>query len=76
VTVVAAAQFWVPARAEVYADLIEAAFDLHRGLLYAQLRWPFPENPKAEPQLGRLLTTYLVRGLDTAYPSFTPPGQT
>ena len=32
--------WWVPRRAEVFADLVDAAFDLHRGGLYEQMRWP------------------------------------
>jgi hypothetical protein len=62
---------WVPDRAEVYADLVEAAFDLHRGALYTQLRWPMPENPQDERAKGRGLTTYLLRGTSGSQPSFT-----
>ena len=73
--VVAAAAYllWVPDRAEVYADLVEAAFDLHRGALYAQVRWPMPDNPQDERAKGRQLTTYLLRGLSGTNPSFTSP---
>jgi hypothetical protein len=67
----AAAWVWVPARAEVFADLVEAAFDLHRGALYRQLRWPLPANPAEERASGRLLTQYLVRGLSGTTPSFS-----
>ena len=67
----AAAWVWVPARAEVFADLVEAAFDLHRGALYRQLRWPLPVNPAEEPASGRRLTQYLIRGLSGTTPTFT-----
>ncbi|MFE2264925.1 hypothetical protein [Streptomyces griseosporeus] len=68
---VAAVYVWVPARAEVFADLLEAAFDLHRGALYTQLRWPLPANPAEERVTGRRVTTYLLRGLDGTTPTFT-----
>ena len=42
----AAVLWWVPARAEVFADLVEGAFDLYRTTLYQQLRWPVPSNPR------------------------------
>lgn len=73
--VVAAAAYWlwVPDRAEVYADLVEATFDLHRGALYSQLRWPMPDNPQDERAMGRQLTAYLMRGTSGTKPSFTSP---
>ncbi|MFI9248711.1 hypothetical protein [Streptomyces sp. NPDC053069] len=67
----AAAFLWVPVRAEVFADLLEASFDLHRGALYAQLRWPLPANPAEERVTGRTVTSYLLRGLDGTSPTFT-----
>ncbi|WP_171172131.1 hypothetical protein [Streptomyces sp. I05A-00742] len=63
---------WLPARAETYADLVEAAFDLHRATLYRQLRWPLPTDPRDEYTQGRRVTTYLVRGLRGTDPVFTP----
>jgi hypothetical protein len=63
--------FWVPARAEVFGDLVEAAYDLHRTALYAQLRWPLPTNPKEERDQGELLTSYLWRGSHAIDPKFT-----
>ncbi|MEU9987687.1 hypothetical protein ACFZCP_29060 [Streptomyces sp. NPDC007971] len=69
---VAALAGWVPERAETYADLVEASFDLHRGALYGQLRWPLPGNPQDERVQGRRVTTYLVRGLSGSTPPFTP----
>ena len=66
-----AAWVWVPARAEVFADLVEAAFDLHRSTLYQKLRWPLPGNPAEERTSGRRLTQYLMRGLSGTTPAFT-----
>jgi hypothetical protein len=66
-----AAFAWAPANAEVFADLVDASFDLHRGALYTQLRWPLPANPADERAKGRRITTYLLRGLDGASPTFT-----
>jgi hypothetical protein len=65
--------FVVPARAQVFGDLIEAAYDQHRTALYTQLRWPPPTNPADERTQGRLLTEYLWRGSDDTTPTFTPP---
>jgi hypothetical protein len=72
---VGAVLVWVPARAEVFADLVEASFDLYRGALYTQLRWPLPGNPAEERVTGRRVTTYLMRGLTGNTPTFTaePP---
>jgi hypothetical protein len=71
---VAAASYWlwVPGRTEVYADLVEAAFDLHRLSLYRQLRWPLPADPQDERVRGRQLTAYLLRGASGTTPSFSP----
>ncbi|WP_370418032.1 hypothetical protein AB8O64_04855 [Streptomyces sp. QH1-20] len=65
--------FLLPARARSFADVVEAAIDLHRIDLYKQLRWPLPGDPVAERASGRLLTKYLVRGIGTPEPAFTPP---
>jgi hypothetical protein len=70
---VTAVLWWVPVRAEVFADLIEAAVELYRVALYRQLRWPLPENPAAERGRGEALTKYLERGSDKPDPDFTPP---
>ncbi|HLM89368.1 MAG TPA: hypothetical protein VK284_10115 [Streptosporangiaceae bacterium] len=64
---------WAPPRAEIFADLIEAAYDLHRTALYQQLRWPYPTNPKQEHRQGQQLTAYLWRGSEDPDPTFTPP---
>ncbi|MEV0903111.1 hypothetical protein [Actinoplanes sp. NPDC049802] len=63
---------WIPHHAARYADLLEAAFDMHRTLLYTRLRWPLPGNPDAERDAGAALTNYLVRGLAGNQPTFTP----
>ncbi len=70
-----AVRWWVPARAEVFGDLLDSAFDLHRCALYQQLRWPLPENPHQETGehgTGAALTQYLWRGSDDTAPHFTP----
>jgi hypothetical protein len=69
----AALYWWIPSRAEVFADLVESAYDLYRVELYRQLRWPLPANPADEVELGQRLTRYLVRGSDKPYPEFTAP---
>ena len=63
---------WLPGRAEVYADLVQAAVDLYRRALYDQVRWPAPLNPADERVSGRLLSTYLARGLSGGRPEFRP----
>lgn len=63
--------FWLPPRLEAYADLLEASFDVHRHLLYEAVRWPLPGKPAEEPELGRELGTYLLRGSDAEWPTFT-----
>ncbi|MEU8777323.1 hypothetical protein [Streptomyces sp. NPDC048606] len=64
-------RWWLPGRAVVYADLLEAGVDLHRHLLYRRLRWPVPTDPDDERRAGARLTTYLVRGLAGTDPTFT-----
>jgi hypothetical protein len=64
---------WVPSRAEVFADLVDGAYDLYRTALYQQLRWPLPATPADEIASGRELTLYLVGGSEKAHPVFTPP---
>jgi hypothetical protein len=67
--------------ARVYADLVEAAFDLHRPALYQALRLRPPAEPAGEPASGRQLTTYLWEGyapatvtFDETMTSSTTPG--
>jgi hypothetical protein len=62
-----------PARAQIFGELIEAAYDLHRIAIYQQLRWPLPVNPQQEHHSGAQLTTYLRRGSDSTAPVFTTP---
>ncbi|MEU1824180.1 hypothetical protein ABZ502_17355 [Streptomyces abikoensis] len=69
-TVAGAWWLWLPGRAEAYADLVQATVDVHRRTLYDQLRWPLPLNPADEPPQGRLLSTYLARGLSRDQPQF------
>ena len=65
----AAAVWWVPARAEVFADLVEGAYDLYRSALYQHLRWPLPDTPAGERRTGSDLARYLVRGSISPTPS-------
>lgn len=60
--VVGAIAFWLPSSAETFGDLLEACYDLYRGSLYEQLRWPLPANPSEERAVGKALTEYLWRG--------------
>jgi hypothetical protein len=67
----AAVWFWIPGRAETFGDLVDAAFDVHRTLLYRHLRWPLPTDPRDERVRGEALTAYLWRGSDDPEPTFT-----
>lgn len=58
--------------AEVYGDLLEAAFDLHRTKLYEILRLPLPTTT-AEQTQGRALTEYLLRGPPDDPVAFSQP---
>ena len=71
VVVLAMYLYWIPDRAAVFADLLESAFDIHRSLLYRSQRWPLPENPRDEHASGEQITSYLMRGMDGATPTFT-----
>ena len=53
---------WLLRAAQVYGDLLVAAFDLYRPTLYETLRLPLPEDSASEKQLGEQLTLYLFRG--------------
>jgi hypothetical protein len=63
----------LPGRVQVFGDLIESAYDLYRGALYRQLRWPLPASPGQERFQGQQLTAYLWRGSDQPTPTFVPP---
>jgi hypothetical protein len=73
--VIVAYRFWLVSRAIAFADLLDAAFDLYRRLLYEQLHWPLPANPVKEREAGAQLTEYLWRGSAgmSPSPSSTPP---
>jgi hypothetical protein len=59
--------------AEVYADLLESVYDVHRMVLYQALRWPLPDNPETEWQSGQQVSNYLWRGSRQNQPTFTDP---
>jgi hypothetical protein len=50
---------------DVYGQLLDATFDVHRHLLYQALHWQFPENPAEERKRGAEMTQYLWRGADS-----------
>lgn len=62
--------------AAVYVDLLEAAFDVHRNLLYQSLRVKLPESPTKESKDGKKLTQYLWREPDALMPDFYDPPTT
>lgn len=55
------AYYWVLSTARTYGELIEAAFDIYRHLLYEALRCKIP-HPTEEKQVGQKLTNYLLTG--------------
>ena len=48
--------------AGIYAELLRAAFDLHRFELYRSMHWELPADPLDEQAYGETLTAYLHRG--------------
>jgi hypothetical protein len=54
---------WALSAAQVYVDLLEAAFDLYRFSLYGAVHFPPPENTSVEVEKGIQLTTYLYYGM-------------
>lgn len=72
-TAAAAVLLITPSRAEVYGQLVDAAFDVHRTVLYEHLRWPLPKHPRDELAHGAVLTSYLSGGSDAVHPRFTLP---
>lgn len=64
--------FVVP-RAQVFAQLVRATFDINRLALYASLRFPSPVDPDAELKAGAAVTDYLWRGFAPLGFAFTPP---
>lgn len=57
--VVAYLATWAPA--EVYADLVRAAYDVYRARLYQALQRQMPADPAAEWAAGDNLTEFLFR---------------
>jgi hypothetical protein len=49
--------------AEVYGDLVFAAFTLYRVRLYRAMRWVAPISPHDERAYGEQLSLYLFRGI-------------
>ena len=71
-TVCLAAWFgWIPARARVFADLVEAAYDLHRLDLYKAVGVQPPATREDEPAAGRALTELVLRGTGGGKPAHT-----
>lgn len=68
--VAAGGYFWLLGRAEVFGELVESAFDLHRRSLYDAVGWPRPANPAEEQDLGRALSEYLWWGSVAETPTF------
>ena len=56
--------------AQVYGDLLKAAFDLYRFQLYESLHWPKPTTPDDERVSGESLTGYLWHGSIHDFPKF------
>jgi hypothetical protein len=56
------AYHWALAAASTYGEMLEAAFDIHRHLLYQSIRWNLPPDPSVERQVGEALTKYLQSG--------------
>jgi hypothetical protein len=54
-----------------YGDLVESCYDMHRGKLYAALRFGKPASPAAERSAGQSLSTYLRSGSVSGTP-FSP----
>jgi hypothetical protein len=67
------AYYWILDTAEVYGDLIESAFDLHRTTLYQSLRLRLPTNSQEEQTIGLQVTDYLFRGPPHIPLELTPP---
>lgn len=66
---------WLPSRVAAFADLTEAAFDLHRFTIYEQLRLPPPDGPDGEPATGAALSQFLYRGTAPAGIKYTEPAK-
>lgn len=66
--------FVIP-RAQAFAQLVKATFDIHRLELYTNLRFPLPADPDAELKTGAAVTDYLWRGFPPLGFTFAPPSQ-
>jgi hypothetical protein len=66
--------FVIP-RAQAFAQLVKATFDVHRLALYANLRFPLPADPDAELKAGAAVTDYLWRGFPPLGFTFAPPSK-
>jgi hypothetical protein len=64
--------WWAVRAAEVFADLVEAVYDVFRPNLYTKLRLPAPERPADEAAFGEQVTAYLWRG-EASDLRFEPP---
>lgn len=58
--------------ADVYGDLVESVFDVHRLILYKSLRWEVPANAHEEREAGGKITQYIWRGSDDVATKFAP----
>jgi hypothetical protein len=68
-------QVFVIPRAQVFAQMVRATFDVHRLTLYASLRFPPPTDPDTEAAAGAAVTDYLWRGFAPPGFTFAPPPQ-
>jgi hypothetical protein len=65
-----AAYLRLPSSADIYAQLLRAAYDLYRFDLYESLHWPLPVDSEREKEIGQALTIYLKRNVT---PEKLPP---
>jgi hypothetical protein len=65
---------WIPARARVFADLVEAACDLHRLDLYKAMGLQPPVAREDEQAAGRALTELVLRGTGSGKPATADGG--
>ena len=69
--VIVLAAYWrLLSAANVFGQLLRAAYDLHRFALYEGLHWPLPIDAQTEKAFGEALTLYLKRNLP---PDGLPP---
>ncbi|MGK5173095.1 hypothetical protein [Geodermatophilus sp. CPCC 205761] len=75
VAAIAAYRFWVLPAGTDYADLFEAAYDVHRFDLYKALHIPLPADAAVEQLSGSSLTELVWRGRDDAGLVFAHGGE-